>query len=225
MVNKFVLGFIGTISIFMVSCVSSGPYKISQELALENIKGKTVFVEIGQAKKSPAYIPLIDAGIYNVALAAASKELLPLEKEKLNVILDSISEYYSNTYNVEVVKSDFSYPDTEIEINYFSKYTDSVQKQVIAVCNENDAEFAFTLVSQIATSNVNTLGINGNNYAKFELCIFDKNGVLIGTGTCNSQIKNLRAADVNGFVNLYNTIIVPAQQLINALVNNKVIGV
>jgi hypothetical protein len=45
------LGFIGIISIFAISCASSGPYKISQKLTLDNIQGKTVFVEIGQAKK------------------------------------------------------------------------------------------------------------------------------------------------------------------------------
>jgi hypothetical protein len=166
-------------------------------------------------------LPLIDAGIYNTALATASKELIPMEKDKLNVILGNISEYYSNTYNGEVAKSDFPYPDTEIEINYFSKYTDTIKQQVIDICNENNAEFAFTMVSQIVTSNVNTLGINGNNYVKFELCIFDKNGNLIGTGTCNSQIMNLRATDVNGFINLYNTILGPTQQLIGALVNNR----
>jgi hypothetical protein len=166
------------------------------------------------------YLPLIDAGIYNASLEKASKELTVLEKEKLNLILDNIVEYYSTTYNVEVVQSDFSYPDSEIGIDYFSKYTDLIQQQVIAICAENDAEFVFTIVSQIVTASVNILGINGNNYARFEICIFDKNGTLIGTGICDSQTMSLAAANVNGFVNLYNTILVPAQQLIRALVDN-----
>ena len=72
-------------------------------------------------------------------------------------------------------------------------------------------------MSQYVTTGVIAFGIKGGNKLKLEICVFDRDGSLIGQGTADSEIHVLTAQDTGGFKKLYDFILEPARKLIAAL--------
>ncbi|GHV96775.1 hypothetical protein AGMMS50293_30950 [Spirochaetia bacterium] len=203
---------------FLMACTTS-PYRVSLKVG-DVINNKTVsIIEIGIAKQGLAYIPLIDAGIYNAVLASNAEALKAAQKEKNENLYEETVNFFGQIYNVETVKAVYPFGDEELSLNYFSESAgDDVKQQIIKICNENNTDYLITIMSQFATNSVGTFGVIGNNSLKVEISIFDRNGTLMGNGTATSTSGlALRANDISGFKNLYNYILESVKQLITEL--------
>ena len=199
------------------SCASS-PYKVSLNAGESLRNKKAVVLEIGIAKHSLTYIPLIDAGIYNIILASNAEYLKAAQKKENRDIYQKVTGWFRNSHNMTIIRSPYPFADKKLPLNFFRKSSaPEIKQSLAAICEENNADCLVTVMSQYSTNWVWVLGIAGINRLLLEICVFDRNGSLIGYGTANSRALILQAQDTEGFASLYDLMSRPAKDLIIAL--------
>ncbi|MDR1230210.1 MAG: hypothetical protein LBK61_02290 [Spirochaetaceae bacterium] len=217
MKKQFVLaGFAVTV---LMACATS-PYTISQYAGNVFNDKKIAIVEIGIADHGLAILPLIDAGIYNTALAIHADKLKEAQIERGEDLRDKIAECFIQNYNAEVVRASYPFVGDGLAMTYFSNpSSDDVIPQLTGICEENDSDYIVTIMSQYVTTGVSAFGIKGGNHLRLRIDIFDREGNLIGSGTVDSPGNSLTAGDIAGFKLLYYAIVEPTRELIMELGN------
>jgi hypothetical protein len=203
------------------SCASS-PYKVSLNTG-DTLYGKTaVLLEIGIAKQRLMYFPLLETAIYNSSLESNIEGLEAAQRKGNSELYQRVTGWFRNNYNMAIVRSPYSFADKKLPLNFFRKSSTSEMKQnLAAICEENNADCLITVMSQYITTAVGLLGISGANKLRLEICVFDRDGSLIGYGTADTGRLILRAKEVEGFASLYELISKPARELIIALGTSK----
>jgi hypothetical protein len=208
------LVFVGFVATVLMACATS-PYTISQYAGSVLNDKKITIVEIGIADFSMAIFPLLDAGIYNTALAANANKLKEAQIQRGEDLYDEIAECFTENYNVEVVRASYPFVGDGLAMTYFSDpSSEDITQQLIGTCAENDSDYIVTIMSQFVTTGVGVFGIKGGNHLRLRMDIFDREGNLIGSGIADSRGSSLSADDISGFKMLYYAIIEPTQELI-----------
>ncbi|MDR1238928.1 MAG: hypothetical protein LBK27_02330 [Treponema sp.] len=208
----------GMVMVMLFASCATEPYTVFVA-AGDTVNNKSAtMLGIGITEQQLAYIPLVDAGIYNTVLAENKDALMLVQAEKNKALFDDLRAIFIRNHNMRIVESSYPFEEEETEAGFFRKPSDeNVKQQIAEIGQENDTDYVITAMTQFVTTGVSTFGITGGNLLKLEICIFDRDGNLLGSGTASSDFLSLKANDVYGFGNLYNSVLGPAEQLIAAL--------
>jgi hypothetical protein len=172
----------------LMSCATS-PYTVNQSVSPALLEQKTVFLDTVLMQRNLPVLPLIDAGIYRVAVEAAKESLARVESSKLKFMNDEIAAEYEDLFHAELIRCAFPFSEDEDPGNvpfYYYTQESRVPDKIAKLCAENDAELVVATVAQITTTGVSAFGIKGNSHLKLSLCIFDKTGALVAQGEVES---------------------------------------
>jgi hypothetical protein len=188
----FILPVVGVC--MMVSCTSL-PYEVAQKGDPAVLGQKTVFLDAVLLPRSLAVLPLIDAGIYNAAVAGAEKSFKQVEETKMRLMRDTIADAYERQYGGELIRAAYPVEQDKISFNYFSEASEETVAKLVALCEENEAETIVAVVGQIVCTGVGTFGIQGVNQMRISLCVFDKKGQLLAQGNVNAPGQKAGPSD------------------------------
>jgi hypothetical protein len=195
-----------------MGCVST-PYTVEQSVPRTNLNGKTVIGKVVMTGRSLAILPIIDAGIYNAVLLGTKAEWESLQSRKTEALSKHISDFYAETFGVEIAEVEISAED-EAKVSNSSSPENETKQYITNVCAENNAEFFVGMTGQLCTTKVAIFGVNGSNYLKVNIAIYDKTGNEIARGNASTPIQTIAAKDVVAFSTLFDIVEIYLEELL-----------
>jgi hypothetical protein len=193
---KKLCGFIvPVIGVCIIASCASLPYEVVQKGDPAVLGQKTVFLDTVLLPRSLALFPLVDAGIYNAAVASAQASFKQVEETKMRLMNDTVADAYERQYGAELVRTAYPLEQDEIPFDYFSAASEETVAKLVALCEENEAEVIVATVGQVVCTGVGTFGIQGVNQMRISFCVFDKKGQLLAQGKVNTPGKKAGPSD------------------------------
>jgi len=171
------------------------------------LMARVILIDTGMAERSLPMFPLVDAGIYALAVNGAKAKLNETQLERLEVVNTSLAASFGEVYGAEVQRVVSPFDLATMTLTYFSKATAAIKAEVARLCAENNAEYAICPTGRVITASIGMLGLNGSSYATFELAILDKSGELVALGNAYSPTVVSGAADALNFGTLFDGVI------------------
>jgi hypothetical protein len=171
-----------------VSCASS-PVIVDQSINRSALNGTTIIAEPIMAVRETPIIPLVDAGIFAIAFDSANENRERVQERKLKSLYEDISEYYEKFFGVQTVQAAFPVAG-EVGWTYFSEPAEEATKQIVSLCATNEADYFVGIIGQYVTTSVSAFGITGRTKVQFSVCIFDKTGTPLASGSVQTGVNN-----------------------------------
>ncbi|MDR2842607.1 MAG: hypothetical protein LBV52_05345 [Spirochaetaceae bacterium] len=184
-----------SMAVFVVSCASS-PYSVSNTMDIGQLQGTVAFSEIAILPMSYAFIPLIDAGIYNSFLDSNESKRNAVVTRAATKLVKHTSLDFSEDFSVKTVLVDAKFDTLYDKNNNVLPY---VEQQIAKLCEDNNADYMVVLQGRIETTGVSFLGITGKNQFFIGANIFDKNGKKICSGTVDGNSDTINASSNEDF--------------------------
>lgn len=102
--------------------------------------------------------------------------------KKQPALYEAFSLKYNQLNSADTVRSSFNFSGKPT-VDYFSKANAEIKARIAAICEENEMDFAVTMVGQIVyAERMNSAPISVPTTVVVEVCLFDKTGTLISQG-------------------------------------------
>ena len=127
------------------------------------------------------------ADLKNFTNAATNETWLRQENRaivaKQPVLYSAFSSRHNQLNNANTVRSSFNFNGVTPTVDYFSKANSESKTKIASACDENEADFAITMVGQIVyAETMNASPISVPTIIVVEVCMFDKTGTLVSQG-------------------------------------------
>jgi hypothetical protein len=155
---------------------------------------KIAFVKITFSERELPLFPLVDAGIYNMAVASEAQKFAEINTAYAEEMTKFYSEELLSLTDKDIVLVRGKEPYTGFESDDALLTMATIQK----IASENTADLIVTVSAKVISTEVSAFGIRGASYLKNTMSLYSPKGELLGqayftTESDWSDPKNMKA--------------------------------
>ena len=126
-------------------------------------------------------------------------------QEFINSLDELIETVWQRAYKAETVRTVYDFGRTTPKVNYFNKPNAALKRRIASICDQNNAEFAVTIMQQVTHGYLNegsSISIGTGRMIAIthiiaEICVYDSRGNVVIQAS--AKVPNMLASEGYGY--------------------------